>query len=77
MAAAPSVAQPQTLPSTPADAHRLQIANQCASLLQMATDLKTEVDKSTKDTLSVSVVRKANEIEQFAHKVRAANPDRP
>jgi len=36
----------------------------------MATVLKTEVDKSTKDTLSVTVVRKANEIEQFARQLR-------
>jgi hypothetical protein len=32
--------------------------------------LKTEVDKSNKDTLSVTVVRKAGEIEQLAHKAR-------
>jgi len=36
----------------------------------MANDLKTEVDKSTKDMLSVTVVRKADEIEKLAHKVR-------
>ena len=39
-------------------------------MLKMATDLKTEVDKTSKDTLSVPVVRKAGEIEQLAHKVR-------
>jgi len=48
-----------------------EIADECAQLLKMATALKTEVDKSTKDTLSVTVVRKANEIEQLAHKVRS------
>jgi hypothetical protein len=36
----------------------------------MASDLKAEVNKTTKDELSVSVVRKAGEIEQLAHKVR-------
>lgn len=46
------------------------VARECADLLEMATELKTEVDKTTKDTLSVAVVRKAGEIEQFAHKVR-------
>jgi len=46
------------------------IASQCADLLKMATALKNEVDKSTKDQLSVTVVRKAGEIEQLAHKVR-------
>jgi hypothetical protein len=40
----------------------------------MATDLKAEVDKSNKDTLSVTVVRKAVEIEQLAHKVRTGTP---
>jgi hypothetical protein len=38
----------------------------------MAAELKTEVDKTTRDTLSVAVVRKAGEIEQLAHKVRTA-----
>jgi hypothetical protein len=47
-----------------------QLADQCAELLKMATALKAEVDKSTKDQLSVSVVRKAGEIEQMARKVR-------
>jgi glutamine amidotransferase PdxT len=55
----------------PADAPKPGIAGDCANLLKMAADLKTEVDKSTMDTLSVTVVRKAGEIEQLAHKVRA------
>jgi type VI protein secretion system component VasF len=49
---------------------RQDVARACADLLKMATDLKTEVDKTTKDTLSLTVVRKAGEIEQLAHKVR-------
>lgn len=52
------------------DQRKQAIANQCADLLKMAADLKAEVDKSTKDTLSVTVVRKAGEIEQMAHNVR-------
>jgi len=56
--------------SAPADQSKLEVASQCAELLKLATDLKTEVDKSTKDTLSVTVVRKAGQIEQLAHKVR-------
>lgn len=48
------------------------VARQCADLLKMAAELKTEVDKTSRDTLSVAVVRKASEIEQFAHKVRTA-----
>ncbi len=58
---------------TPADAQKQAIANQCADLLQMATELKKAVDKSSADTLSVTVVRKASDIEQLAHKVRTAN----
>jgi hypothetical protein len=32
--------------------------------------LKTQVDKSTKDTLSVDVIKKAEEIEKLAHSVK-------
>ncbi len=52
------------------EASRREIAGECADLLKMATALKAEVDKSTKDTLSVTVVRKAGEIEQFARQLR-------
>jgi hypothetical protein len=51
-------------------ARRKQIADDSANLLKMATDLKAEVDKSNKDTLSLSVIRKAEEIEKLAHSVR-------
>ncbi len=47
-----------------------QIANESASLLKLATDLKAEVDKTTKDTLSINVIRKADEIEKLAHSVK-------
>jgi hypothetical protein len=39
-------------------------------LLALATDLKAQVDKSTKDTLSVEVIKKADEIEKLAHSVK-------
>ena len=39
-------------------------------LLSLATDLKEQVDKSTKDTLSVDVIKKADEIEKLAHSVK-------
>jgi type VI protein secretion system component VasF len=76
---APAAGQPdnkqagQQAAPTAADAQKQEIANQCADLLQMATELKKAVDKSSADTLSVTVVRKASEIEQYAHKVRIAN----
>lgn len=47
-----------------------QIANDSAKLLKLATDLKTEVDKTNKDTLSLNVIRKAEEIEKLAHDVK-------
>jgi hypothetical protein len=49
---------------------RKQIADDSARLLKMATDLKAEVDKTTKDTLSLAVIRKADEIERLAHIVK-------
>jgi len=47
-----------------------QIAEDSAKLLKLANDLKTEVDKTTKDTLSLNVIRKADEIERLAHSVK-------
>ena len=47
-----------------------QIADDSAKLLKLATALKAEVDKTTKDTLSLSVIRKADEIEKLAHSVK-------
>jgi hypothetical protein len=49
---------------------RKQIADDSARLLKLATDLKSEVDKTTKDTLSLNVIRKADEIEKLAHNVK-------
>lgn len=46
------------------------VALQCSDLLKMATGLKLSVAKSTKDELSISVVRQASQIEQMAHKMR-------
>lgn len=68
LAAAP--AKPAVIP-LPTDPRQRQVAVECTDLLQMATDLKSAVDKSTKDQLSIEVVRKAGAIEQYARKVRA------
>lgn len=77
---APSVQPPQTqtaqtpTPPTPANAGadkiRQQINNQVADMVAMAQALKAEVGKSTKDELSVAVVRKAASIEELAHRLR-------
>ena len=55
--------------AAPAD-RKKQIAEDSAKLLKLATDLKTEVDKTTLDTLSLTVIRKADEIEKLAHSIR-------
>ena len=51
-------------------ARKKQIADDSAKLLKLATDLKSEVDKTSKDTLSLNVIRKADEIEKLAHDVK-------
>jgi phage-related tail fiber protein len=61
--------QPPTMATAPG-APQLEVARECADLLKMATDLKAAVDKTNQDTLSVTVVRKADQIEQYARKVR-------
>ena len=67
---APGAYAAQPAGNAPVDASKREIEAESANLLKMATALKAEVDKTTKDTLSVTVVRKAGEIEQLAHKVR-------
>jgi hypothetical protein len=57
--AAPAVLQP-------AGSQDQRITGESSELLKLATDLKAEVDKSTKDTLSLGVIRKAEEVEQMA-----------
>lgn len=47
-----------------------QISEDSAKLLKLATDLKTEVDKTSKDMLSIGIIRRADEIERLAHGVK-------
>ncbi|MBB5059452.1 type VI protein secretion system component VasF [Granulicella aggregans] len=44
--------------------------DQAQRLVTMATELKTAVDKTNKNILSMDVVRKAEEIESLAHKMK-------
>jgi hypothetical protein len=46
------------------------IAVEGAQLLKLAIDLKMEMDKTSKDTLSIEVIRKAGAIEKLTHEVR-------
>jgi hypothetical protein len=63
--------QPKQQDYAQANAERKkQIAEDCVKLLKLAADLKAEVDKTNKDTLSLAVIRKADEIERLAHSVK-------
>ncbi len=39
-------------------------------LLQLATELKAEVDKTSKNEMSIAVIQKAAEIEKLSHDVK-------
>jgi hypothetical protein len=47
-----------------------KLEDDTAKLLSLANELKADVDKSTKDMLSLDVVKKADEIEKLAHSVK-------
>ena len=47
-----------------------QLSDDSAKLLILAVALKSEVDKTNKDMLSLNVIRKADEIEKLAHTVK-------
>jgi hypothetical protein len=70
----PAQAQEQASKAANLDAANSERKNQftddSARLLKLANELKTEVDKTDKDTLSIGVIRKADEIEKLAHRVR-------
>lgn len=46
------------------------LKNDTEKLLKLATELKTYVDKSNENVLSMDVIKKAEEIEKLAHSVR-------
>ena len=47
-----------------------QLVADTERLLNLANELKADVDKSNKDTLSLDVIKKADEIEKLAHNVK-------
>lgn len=51
-------------------ARKKQLADDSQALLKLATELKEELDRTPKDTLSLAVVHKAEEIERLAHSVQ-------
>jgi hypothetical protein len=61
---------PDTTQLSPKDARQAQIAADTDRLYQLAQELKAEVAKSNKDTLSLSVIKKAAEVEKLAHSLK-------
>lgn len=57
-------------PDTADNQRKKQISDESSQLLAMALSLKAEVDKTNKDTLSLNVIRKADEIERLAKTVK-------
>jgi hypothetical protein len=47
-----------------------QLKHDTDRLLKLATELKQYVDKSNENTLSLDVIKKAEEIEKLAHSVK-------
>ncbi len=53
----------------------IRLSTQTTELLALAHQLKSEVDKTNKDMLSVAVIRKAGEIEKYARYLRSTAVD--
>ncbi|MBI4460587.1 MAG: hypothetical protein HY648_11085 [Acidobacteria bacterium] len=76
----PSTAPPSTEPSPPPLQQTLrrrmvkasyeQLQKDVEQLVKLTSDLKDEVEKADEDTLSLGVVRKAEEIEKLSEKIK-------
>lgn len=66
----PSTAAEASAPLTPLQVRQAQYVADTTKLLQLAQELKAEVDKSSKDTLSLGVVKKAAEVEKLAKSLK-------
>ena len=62
--------KPATAPMTPAAARQAQLLADTQRLYQLTQELKDEVAKSNKDTLSIPVVKKAEEVEKLAKSLK-------
>jgi hypothetical protein len=51
-------------------ARQAELKRDTEKLLKLATELKEYVDKTSENTLSVDVVKRAEEIEKLAHSVK-------
>jgi len=66
----PSDQKPAAAPMTPAEKRKADLQADTEKLYKLTQELKAEVDKSNKDTLSVSVVKKAQEVERLAKSIK-------
>lgn len=57
-------------PMTPAEERQAQLVADTNRLYQLAQELQAEVSKSSKDTLSLAVVKKAAEVEKLAKSLK-------
>lgn len=55
--------------SKPMSPKQQQLTDDTAKLQVLANELKAEMDKSSKDMLSLSVIKKAEQVEKLARKV--------
>jgi len=65
--AAPAADQKQM---TPAEKRKADLQADTDRLYKLTQELKVEVEKSNKDTLSISVIKKAQEIERLAKSIK-------
>jgi type VI protein secretion system component VasF len=65
----PAPATP-TQEKAPLSDKQKQLLDEANALLKMAAELKVSVDKSTKDQLSLDVVRKAEAVEKAARELK-------
>ena len=62
--------KPAAPPMTPAEARQAQLVADTQRLYQLTQELKEEVAKSNKDTLSIAVIKKADEVEKLAKSLK-------
>lgn len=66
----PSASSQSAPAADPREQRRQQLIADTVKLYKLAAELKIEVDKSSKDTLSLTAIKKAEEIEKLARKLR-------
>jgi hypothetical protein len=70
-ASAAKTGQPAAkVPLTPEEKQQEELRADTEKLYQLTQELKAEVAKSNKDTLSVTVIKKAQEIERLAKNIK-------